>query len=240
MKQRVTLNRALSKLGYGSRTQAAEWIRGGLVKVDGRTCTNPLEWIDLASQEIELKNTQKPTQNTIALLLHKPPGYVTTRDDELSRPTVFDLLPPDLGYLFPAGRLDFESEGLLLFSNDSQITNLLTDPAHKIDKTYVVTIRGKLSRESLHLLRHGIKVNQKTTQPCKVTVLKEEEEFSILEFILNEGLNRQIRKMIHAVGSKVRKLVRTKIGTLTLEGIEPGKYRLLKPIEIQKLIPRKN
>lgn len=85
-----------------------------------------------------------------------------------------------------------------------------------------------------------IKINQKTTLPCKVSVLQEEEEFSILEFILNEGLNRQIRKMIHAVGSKVRKLVRTKIGNLTLEGIEPGKYRLLKPIEIQKLIPLKN
>ena len=105
----------------------------------------------LNEAQICVKKNQKPKQNTIALLLHKPPGYVTTRDDELSRPTVFDLLPPDLGYLFPAGRLDFESEGLLLFSNDSLITNLLTDPSHKIDKTYLVTIRGQLTPESLHL-----------------------------------------------------------------------------------------
>jgi pseudouridine synthase len=238
MNQRVTLNRALSKLGYGSRTQAIDWIRNGLVKVDGKTCTNPLEWVDLKLQDIELKDTQKPKQNTIALLLHKPPGYVTTRDDELSRPTVFDLLPPDLGYLFPAGRLDFESEGLLLFSNDSLITNLLTDPSHKIDKTYLVTIRGQLAPESLHQLRNGIKLNQKYTLPCKVKVLQDNTESSILEFILNEGLNRQIRKMIHAVGSKVRKLVRTKIGTLTLDGIEPGKFRMLSPAETQKLQQR--
>lgn len=238
MNQRVTLNRALSKLGYGSRTQAIDWIRNGLVKVDGKTCTNPLEWVDLKLQDIELKDTQKPKQNTIALLLHKPPGYVTTRDDELSRPTVFDLLPPDLGYLFPAGRLDFESEGLLLFSNDSLITNLLTDPSQKIDKTYLVTIRGQLAPESLHQLRNGIKLNQKYTQPCKVKLLQDNTESSILEFILNEGLNRQIRKMIHAVGSKVRKLVRTKIGTLTLDGIEPGKFRLLSPAETQKLQQR--
>ncbi|MEI6773037.1 MAG: pseudouridine synthase, partial [Planctomycetota bacterium] len=164
--------------------------------------------------------------------------YVTTRDDELSRPTVFDLLPPDLGYLFPAGRLDYESEGLLLFSNDSLITNLLTDPSHKIDRTYLVTIRGQLAQESLHQLRNGIKLNQKYTQPCKVKVLQDNTESSILEFILNEGLNRQIRKMIHAVGSKVRKLVRTKIGALTLDGIEPGKFRLLSPAEIQKLQQR--
>ncbi len=238
MNQRVTLNRALSKLGYGSRTQAIDWIRDGLVKVDGKICTNPLEWIDLKFQDIELKNTQKPKQNTIALLLHKPPGFVTTRDDELSRNTVFDLLPPDLGYLFPAGRLDFESEGLLLFSNDSLITNLLTDPSHKIDKTYVVTIRGQLSPESIHQLRNGIKLNQKSTAPCKVKILKDNEESSILEFVLNEGMNRQIRKMIHAVGSKVRKLVRTKIGKLTLDGIEPGKFRLLSPAEIRELQQR--
>lgn len=235
MNQRVTLNRALSKLGYGSRTQAIDWIRNGLVKVDGKTCTNPLEWIDLKFQNIELKDAEKPKQNTIALLLHKPPGFVTTRSDELSRPTVFDLLPPDLGYLFPAGRLDFESEGLLLFSNDSHITNLLTDPSHKINKTYLVTIRGQLNPESLQQLRNGIKLNQKSTQPCKVKVLQDNPESSILEFVLNEGLNRQIRKMIHAVGSKVRKLVRTKIGKLTLENIESGKFRLLSPSEIREL-----
>ncbi|NBY02992.1 MAG: rRNA pseudouridine synthase [Planctomycetes bacterium] len=238
MSQRVTLNRALSKLGYGSRTQALDWIRNGLVKVDGKTCTNPLEWIDLKLQNIELKDTQKPKQKTIALLLHKPPGFVTTREDELSRPTVFDLLPPDLGYLFPAGRLDFDSEGLLLFSNDSFLTNLLTDPSHKIDKTYLVTIRGQLSPEALHLLRHGIKLNQKYTRPCKVKVLQDNAESSVVEFVLNEGLNRQIRKMIHAVGSKVKKLVRTKIGKLTLDGIEPGKFRLLSPAEIQTIQQR--
>ncbi len=236
MNQRVTLNRAISKLGYGSRTQAMLWIRDRLVSIDGKICTNPLQWVDLDLQKITISGFSKPSEKTCVLLLHKPPGFITTRSDELGRPTVYDLLPTNLGYLFPAGRLDFESEGLLLFSNDSAITNLLTDPTHNIEKTYAVTIRGKLDSKALDALRSGIKLTHKSTLPCKVRVLEESEDTSTLEFILNEGQNRQIRKMIHAVGSKVRKLVRIRIGALQLQGIESGKFRLLGPKEIQKII----
>jgi len=236
MNQRVTLNRAISKLGFGSRTQAILWVRDRLVSIDGKICTNPLQWVDLDVQKITISGFDKPSSKTLVLLLHKPPGFITTRSDELGRPTVYDLLPENLGYLFPAGRLDFESEGLLLFSNDSAITNLLTDPTHNIEKIYAVTIRGKLSSKSLEALRSGIKLTHKSTLPCKVRVLEETEDISILEFVLNEGQNRQIRKMVHAVGSKVKKLVRIRIGSLKLQGIESGKFRLLEPKEIQKII----
>src|SRR6516164_7246981 len=134
--RRVQLHRALSKLGWGSRTQAWAWIQAGEVRVDGRVVTDPLTWVDLDRQRITRGGEGPPAAGPLTLALHKPRGVVTTRSDERGRRTVYDLLPPGLPWVFPAGRLDADSEGLLLVTNDALLSVRLTDPAHHIPKTY--------------------------------------------------------------------------------------------------------
>jgi 23S rRNA pseudouridine2605 synthase len=140
---RVQLHRALSKLGLGSRSQAWEWIRAGEVRVDGRIVTDPLAWIDLDRQQVVRSGQDIPTKEQIVVALHKPRGVVTSRKDERGRSTVYDLLTPGLPWLFPVGRLDADSEGLLLLTNDSSLSTRLTEPERAILKTYHVTIMGR-------------------------------------------------------------------------------------------------
>src|SRR6516225_4388003 len=147
--RRVQLHRACSKLGWGSRTQAMEWIRVGQVRVDGRVVTDPLTWVDLDRQQITRGGEAPPAAAPITLALHKPRGVVTTRRDERGRRTVYDLLPTGLPWVFPAGRLDADSEGLLILTNDAQLAVRLTDPAHHVPKTYHVTVNGDPTEEEL-------------------------------------------------------------------------------------------
>ena len=142
--RRVHLHRALSKLGWGSRGQAWAWIRAGEVRVDGRLVTDPLTWVDLDHQRITRNNRDAPASaGPLTLALHKPRGIVTTRRDERGRQTVYDLLPPDLPWIFPAGRLDADSEGLLILTTDAGLAVRLTEPEHHVPKTYHVTIAGR-------------------------------------------------------------------------------------------------
>src|SRR5262249_55285566 len=152
---RVQLHRALSKLGLGSRAQAWDWIRAGEVRVDGRVVTDPLTWIDLDRQHVTRTGHDITPKNLLVVALHKPRGVVTTRQDEHGRRTVYDLLPPDLPWLFPVGRLDADSEGLLLLTNDSALSTRLTDPDHAIPKTYHVTVVGHPDDATLQSLRDG-------------------------------------------------------------------------------------
>ncbi|MSR31539.1 MAG: rRNA pseudouridine synthase [Gemmataceae bacterium] len=234
MPQRVTLNRALSKLGFGSRTQAMLWIRQGKVRVDGKVITNPLSWVEIG-QKILLQEQGPTRKESLALVMNKPCGLVTTRSDELGRKTVFDLLPKEHGYLFPAGRLDADSEGLLLFSNDSSLTHALTEPGHEVEKTYWVMVRNALDEPALEKLRRGVKLGDKVTRPCKVKFLAEEKGHQVLQFILQEGMNRQIRNMVRAMGSKVLRLVRTAIGAIQLGELPVGKTRVLNKQELAAL-----
>src|SRR5207248_2462544 len=147
------------KLGWGSRTQAMDWIRAGEVRVDGRVVTDPLTWIDLDHQQITRAGSAAPKTETIVIALHKPRGVVTTRSDERGRRTVYDLLPPGLPWLFPVGRLDADSEGLLLLTNDSDLAVRLTAPEHAVPKTYHVTVAGQPSEEKLQRLRDGVELS---------------------------------------------------------------------------------
>src|SRR5438477_8049236 len=147
--RRVQLHRALSKLGWGSRTQAWEWVRAGEVCVDGRVVTDPLTWVDLDHQRITRGGREAAPAAPLVLALHKPRGVVTTRRDERGRPTVYDLLPPGLPWIFPAGRLDAESEGLLILTTDSALAVRLTEPEQHVPKTYHVTITGQPTPETL-------------------------------------------------------------------------------------------
>lgn len=234
--KRVQLHRAVSKLGWGSRTQAWQWITAGEVRIDGRVVTDPLTWVDLEHQEITRGGRAASARVSVTLALHKPRGVVTTRRDERGRRTVYDLLPPGLPWLFPVGRLDADSEGLLLLTNDAQLAVHLTEPAHQVPKTYSVTLRGVPSAAALEQVRHGIELRDGMTRPATVRVLEEQAGGVRLEMVLTEGRNRQIRRMWAALGHKVRRLVRTAIGTYPLGNLGPGESCLLGPREVRRLL----
>jgi 23S rRNA pseudouridine2605 synthase len=233
--RRVQLHRALSKLGWGSRTQAWSWIREGKVAVDGRVVTEPLTWVDLDRQQVTMAGRELPKPEHVVLALHKPARIVTTRSDERGRRTVYDLLPADLLWVFPAGRLDADSEGLLIFTNDAKLAERLTDPEQHVPKTYHVTIRGSIRAEAMEILRKGVDLADGRTQPCRVRVVEADARQSILEMILTEGRNRQIRRMMSAVGHKVRRLVRVAIGDFPLGDLPSGEIRVLGVRDICRL-----
>jgi 23S rRNA pseudouridine2605 synthase len=233
--RRVQLHRALSKLGWGSRTQAWQWIRQGHVRVDGRVVTDPLVWVDLEHQRITRGGQAAPDRRVVVLALHKPRGVITTRSDERGRRTVYDLLPPALPWLFPAGRLDAASEGLLILTNDSALAVRLSDPAHHVPKTYHVTLDDVPSEADLRRLRRGVDLAEGRTRPAEVRRLGPAGSRE-LEIVLTEGRNRQVRRMAVAVGRKVRRLVRIRIGGLVLGDLPPGACRVLNSAEQSLLL----
>jgi 23S rRNA pseudouridine2605 synthase len=236
--RRVQLHRALSKLGWGSRTQAWEWIRAGAVRVDGRVVTDPLTWVDLDRQHVT-HDGRDPTPVSVTLALHKPPGVVTTRRDERGRPTVYDLLPPGLPWVFPAGRLDADSEGLLILTSDAGLAVRLTEPEHRVPKTYRVTLDAPPTDEELQRLREGVDLPDGRTRPAEVRRLGGRQS-RVVEIILTEGRNRQVRRMAKAVGRKVRRLVRVAVGGLELGDLPPGSCRMLDEAERARLLGKKN
>lgn len=234
--RRVQLHRALSKLGLGSRTQAWAWIRRGEVRVDGRVVTDPLTWIDLDCQRIQRGNVESVQATRVAYAVHKPRGLVTTRRDERGRPTLYDLLPAKTPWLFPAGRLDADSEGLIIMTNDSALAERLTAPERHLPKTYQVTVRGQPGTGDLAALRAGVRLSDGWTKPASVRVLRTEPSRSVVEMILTEGRNRQIRRMWASRGFRVSRLQRTAIGTLELGDLEPGACRLLDEAAVVRLL----
>src|SRR6185437_2487529 len=194
--RRVQLHRALSKLGWGSRGQAWVWIQAGEVRVDDRVVTDPLTWVDLDRQRITRNNQTAPlgqaSRLSLTLALHKPRGIVTTRRDERGRRTVYDLLPSDLPWIFPVGRLDADSEGLLILTTDAALAVRLTEPEHHVAKTYHVTISGRPTPAVLDQLRGGVDLSDGRTRPAGVRLLEARDRASVVEIILTEGRNRQI------------------------------------------------
>lgn len=235
--RRVQLHRALSKLGWGSRGQAWAWIRAGEVKVDGRVVTDPLTWVDLDHQRITRHDrAAPPSAGSLTMALHKPRGIVTTRRDERGRRTVYDLLPPDLPWIFPAGRLDADSEGLLILTTDAALAVRLTEPEHHVPKTYHVTISGAIEPAALDRLRRGVELSDGRTRPAGVRLLTADAKGSVVEIRLMEGRNRQVRRMFAAVGHRVRRLVRVAIGGYALGDLAPGACRPLDEDDRRQLL----
>jgi len=227
-----TLDRALSKAGLGSRTEARSWIGAGRVTVNGRKIQTPDHWVDLGRDKISLDGKPIQQQEKIYLLLYKPKGYLTTYKDPEGRPTVYDLIP-DLGaWVFPVGRLDLETSGLLILTNDTDLAERLTNPDHKVPKTYLVKSAGPLSEESLAALRNGVELNDGPTRPAVVKRVRDSGKHSFIEMTISEGRNRQVRRMLEAVDNKVLKLVRVAIGPLQIGGLGMGKYRELTAAEL--------
>ena len=186
--------------------------------MDGRVVTDPLTWVDLARQRVTRAGAPAVPAVPVTLALHKPRGVVTTHRDERGRQTVLDLLPAGLPYVFPAGRLDADSEGLLILTNDAALAMRLTDPDCHVPKTYRITVAGLPTEEVLQTLRNGVELSDGKTRPARVRLLRAGERKSVLEIILTEGRNRQVRRMGAAVGHKVRRLVRVAVGDLELPG----------------------
>lgn len=231
-----TLDRALSRLGFCSRTEAAAWIRAGRVRVNGRAQTDPEVWVDLHHDRITVDGKPLFEGRKRYLLLYKPKGYLTTWRDPQGRPTVYDLLGKTRQWIFPVGRLDLDTSGLLLMTNDSEFAELITNPEYHVPKTYLVKASTVLSEEQLAALRQGVELKDGRTRPAEVIRLRDSGGRTFFEITITEGRNRQVRRMVEAVGSKVLKLVRTAIGPVRIGRLEIGRWRELEPAEVQALI----
>jgi 23S rRNA pseudouridine2605 synthase len=227
----VGLARAISKLGYCSRSEAARLIRQGRVRLSGSITRNPEARVRLGKDRIQVDGKLLAAAEKIYLVLNKPPGVVTTAADERGRDTVYSLLPANLEWISPVGRLDQASEGLLLFTNDSEWAARITDPASHLDKTYHVQINTVADDQFLRSLERGVEVSKgEIFKPKRAAVLHSGEHYWV-EMVLDEGKNRQIRRMLNALGIEVLRLVRVSIGPLKLGDLPKGAYRALRPEE---------
>jgi 23S rRNA pseudouridine2605 synthase len=233
---RATLARALSKLGYCSRSQAEQLVRDGRVTVAGRVVTDTKTWIDLGADTITVNGEAVVARPNLYLMLNKPRGLVTTRHDPQGRPTVYDCLPDTVdAHIAPVGRLDKASEGLLLFTNDTTFANLLLDPQTHVAKTYHVQIDRVADQTVLDHMLKGIRDDGELLRAKRVEHLREGDRNSWLEIELDEGKNRQIRRMLSAFNIETLRLVRVSIGSLALGDLEKGAVRPLGQEELASL-----
>ena len=232
----VRLQKYMADCGVASRRKSEELIEQGKVKVNGHIAhigdkTNPKkDLVTVHGKKINKTNEMK------YIALYKPRGYITTVTDDRGRKTVMELVKGVKERVYPVGRLDKDSEGLLLLTNDGAFANALMHPSHHFAKVYRVTVRPSVNDEMLLKLRDGVEIDGRMTAPCEVTVVSEEEGRVVLEFVLREGRNRQIRKMCDAVGLTVARLKRISIGSIKLGMLQPGQHRELSENEIKRLL----
>ncbi len=231
------IQKVLSELGVLSRRKAEEAVAAGRVTVNGRPCAvgqavDPRKCvIALDGVNIAVEKQRKP----VVLMLHKPRGVVVTTSDEQGRRSVMDLLGDYPTRVYPVGRLDRNSEGLLLLTNDGELANQIMHPSGRLGKTYRVTVRGAVSEEQTVALSTGVALDGKPTLPASVRVVTREPERSVLQLTIYEGRNRQVRRMCEAVGLTVARLRRTSVGPVRLGMLPPGQYRELAPGEVAAL-----
>lgn len=230
------LQKYLAGAGIASRRASEKLIAEGQVEVNGVIVTEQGVKIDPDRDVVKVNGKPVKTEEELVyLLLNKPSGYVTTVSDPQGRPTVMDLLQDVRVRVFPVGRLDYETEGLLLFTNDGELSYRMTHPKFELVKTYVATLHGQVSEEKLERLRQGVKLEDGMTRPAEVRVLKTEKYKTLVEIKIHEGRKRQIKRMGKAIGHPVLELKRIAIDTLTLDKIAPGEYRYLTVDEVAKL-----
>ncbi len=231
-----TLDRVISKAGVGSRTEARSWIGAGRVRVNGKLIQTPDHWVDLERDRVTLDGKPVRGGEKIYILLYKPKGYITTYKDPEGRPTVYDLVKEVGQFVGPVGRLDRDTSGLLLMTNDTQFAERVTNPDYKAPKTYLVKASTRLAEEQLEQLRKGVELSDGVTQPAEVARIRDSAKYSFIELTIREGRNRQVRRMLEAVGSKALKLVRTAIGPVRIGDLEIGKFRTLSAAEVKQLL----
>jgi pseudouridine synthase len=229
------LQKYLAHAGVASRRASEQLILSGAVSVNGQVVKELGSKVDPEKDKIEVSGKEVSVQHqNVYLVLNKPRGVITSCHDPEGRSTVMDLVPACPG-LHPVGRLDRNSEGLLLLTNDGEFTQLLTHPRHHVEKTYRVVVEGRLSSQAIAALRNGVSLEDGMTGPASVEGVDPEGDLTHFEITINEGRNRQIRRMCETVGNPVKRLKRIRIGMLGLKGLRPGEYRTLTLAEVRAL-----
>lgn len=233
----IRINKYLAHAGVASRRKVEELILAGHVKING------LQTMDLTYQvksgdQVEVNDIAVYSEEPVYYLLNKPRGVISSVSDDKARRTVISLLPQVKERIYPVGRLDWDTSGLLILTNDGEFANLMTHPRHEIDKVYIAKVEGFANKEKLRPLTLGITLDNKKVAPAHYDILKNDKvkNSSIVQLIIHEGHNHQVKKMFNYVGLPVQKLSRVQYGTLTLAGLPTGKYRKLNKKEISKLV----
>lgn len=238
-KPRATLDRILSKAGIASRTTARDWIQQGRVKVNGRVVKDPDFWVE-QTDTVHFDGAKVKDQKRVYFALNKPTGVVTSTEDKKDRPTVFDLMADLDQWLFAVGRLDMDTSGLLILTNDTEFGEALLQPDSHVPKTYYVKVTGVVTPEEFARFEQGLDIGRgERSGPAKVKPLRHTEKYSWFELTISEGKNRQVRRMCEAIGHPVLKLVRIRIGNFELGDIPVGKFRKLVPADLTRLLQKK-
>lgn len=228
------LNKYIASSGLCSRRKADEIIESGVVKVNGKTVTE-LGYIVQEKDKVFVENKLIHPVKLQYYRFYKPAGYITTSDDENGRKTIYDLLPENLHHLNPVGRLDKDSTGLLILTNDGELANQLTHPSVKVPKLYRVTIDSKITNEDISKMDSGIEIEPGKLAYAQVRIIEVDNKHTTMEILLFQGLNRQIRKMFEYLGHNVVSLKRIQHATLNLDGLKRGEFKPIKPQQIKEL-----
>jgi len=231
------LQKILAQAGIASRRKCEELILQGQVKVNGQTVTELGTRVDPARDRIQVNGKTIELEQHAYVLLHKPVGVITSLHDPQGRRVVTDLLKDVKERVYPVGRLDYDTSGLLLLTNDGDLANKLAHPSYEIDKVYRAMVRGIPSAEKIRRLERGIMLEDGLTAPAMAKLLEQDRprNRALLQLTIHEGRNRQVRRMCEAIGHPVLTLERIKLGFLTLEGLRPGEYRHLTAAEVARL-----
>lgn len=230
------LQKAIAASGYTSRRKAEDLIVAGRVKVNGEVVSE-LGFKVKKGDLIMVDGKALEGENKVYYVFYKPKGCICTLSDELNRPTVIDYFPEVKERIYPVGRLDYDTTGVLLMSNDGEFANLMMHPSSHLEKVYEVTLDGLVDGQTLHQLEKGVYLEGAKTLPCKIKVTAKDMEHktTMLMIKLVEGKNRQVKKMFESMGHRVKRLHRIQVGIIDLKGLTPGHYRLLKPQEVKDL-----
>ncbi len=232
----VRLQKLLAEAGIASRRASEQLIRDGRVAVNGQLIQQLGTKVDPARDRVTVDSQRVKVRRKLYLALHKPRGYLCTRRDPARRPTVGDLLPPEWSHVFSVGRLDQESEGLIFLTNDGQFALRLTHPRFGTSKTYRVTVEGRIETPSLAQMLHGVRDQGESIRAAKARLVSANNTHSVVELELAEGKNREIRRLCEALGFRITRLQRIRIGAIPLGELPPGKWRTLTEPEIKSLL----
>ncbi len=232
---KIRLQKFLSEAGVASRRKSEELIRDGKVKVNGAVAQIG-DSVDPKRDTVLVRGKRVRTENNLRyILLNKPRGYVTTTDDELGRKCVLELTKDIKERIYPVGRLDRVSEGALIMTNDGEFANAMMHPSRHVPKTYRVTVRPVITAEQVDILATGVELDGRMTAPAEVQVISKDENRAVLEIVLYEGRNRQIRRMCEALGLEVARLKRVAVGSIKLGMLPTGQWRDLTEAEVETL-----
>jgi pseudouridine synthase len=230
------IQKVMARAGVASRRHCEAMIAAGMVKVNGRVITEPGLKVNPDKDKIQVGGeTLRPQTQKYYLMMYKPRGYITTMSDEKGRKKVTDLIKGIPARVYPVGRLDYDSEGLLLLTNDGELTFALTHPSHLVPKTYQVRVAGIPAKSQLEQMSAGLNLEDGLTAPARVRMLGRHDDNALVEVTIREGRNRQIRRMFEHIGYRVLRLKRVKLGNLNLEALRPGEYRHLSELEVRRL-----